>query len=322
MQTSATIIGSKASEILASGFAGRVIASGSSALYIRGEQGHIIGVAGARQPAHIRFVLASDTPSDIQTGAKTWSDRKNLRFDDGTVIEFLDARVWRGRGPNSFKVIPVEHLDVRAALRGAMSLHSGQNLGLSLKLMYCRSDETKLDSRPSVEAGFKPAPTDATHPSYEAAFIQSAIDCIRVLAESCSRGSIWADLETAKSLVGLGPGLTPSGDDFLGGLFFVLWHLNSAYPSQFGYDTESIDSLLEYASSQTNQISHAILTDFAVGQGPLPLHDLMEALLTGKPTSSILDWVQRVAEIGHSSGWDMLAGFRVGMTTIDDISAG
>ena len=121
-------------------------------------------------------------------------------------------------------------------------------------------------------------------------------------------------MEVGKPLIGLGPGLTPSGDDFLGGMLFALWHLNSAYPSQFRHDTDSIGNLLEYASSQTNQISYAILTDFTIGQGPLPFHDLVEAMLTGRPISKILDCVRLVIAIGHSSGWDMLAGFILGMT--------
>jgi hypothetical protein len=219
------------------------------------------------------------------------------------MIDLSDATVWRGRGPHCFKVIPANHVDVGAALQGVMSLHKGQNLGVSLKRIYGQGHEGEYVNSPM---------------GYEATFLRAATNSIRTVVRSFSSGPPDLDIGACRSLVGMGSGLTPSGDDFLGGLLFAVWNLNAAYPSIIGSDAESIDSLLAYASSQTNQISHAILTDFAVGQGPLPLHDLVEAMLTGKPISAISDCIRRVAAIGHSSGWDMLAGFMVGMTMIDE----
>ena len=43
-------------------------------------------------------------------------------------------------------------------------------------------------------------------------------------------------------------------------------------------------------------------------------------MLTGKPMLAISDYIRCVATIGHSSGWDMLAGFMVGMTTINEMA--
>ncbi|MDP6452133.1 MAG: DUF2877 domain-containing protein [SAR202 cluster bacterium] len=303
--TEAALVGSKAHDIMSSSFTGRVIASGSKALYIRGEQGQIIGVARASQPAHTRFLLARMEPSKITTGSKVWSDGTRLSFDGDTTIKLSNTQVWYGRSPHNYKAIPVTHLDAMAAYRKAMALHSGQNLGMSLKMIHGQGNlGGLLDSAQG----------------YESAFLRAGADVIKKLTQPDPSASSGLDIEAGKSLVGLGPGLTPSGDDFLGGMFFALWHLNAAYPSEFNYDTEHIDSLLDFAASQTNQISYAILTDFADGQGPAPLHDLMEALLTGKPMLAISDCIRRVAAIGHSSGWDMLAGFMVGMTMINEMA--
>jgi len=299
----AGLIGKTAHDILSEGFTGHVIASGSSALYLRGDRDEIMGVGRLNQPAHTRYLLASLEPLSIPTGTKAWSDGKKLSFEDGKKIELSDATIWQGHGPDSLNVIPVDKVDVGAALQSAMSLHSGQNLVASLKRIYGHDHEYA-----------------ETQTSYEETFLDAATESIRTVAGLCKHGSFGMDVEAVRQLVGLGPGLTPSGDDFLGGLLFAVWHLNAVYPSIISSNTESVDGLLGFASSQTNQISYAILTDFAVGQGPSPLHDLLDALLTGQPISTVSDCIRQVGAIGHSSGWDILAGFMVGMTMIDKSS--
>ena len=62
-----------------------------------------------------------------------------------------------------------------------------------------------------------------------------------------------------RELVGLGPGLTPSGDDFLGGLLFAAHSLKTAYPEDFCWGQEVITDLMDWARMQTHSISHAVL---------------------------------------------------------------
>lgn len=123
-------------------------------------------------------------------------------------------------------------------------------------------------------------------------------------------------VKAARPLVGLGQGLTPSGDDFLGGLFFVARHLHAAYPGALHWEQQVIDDWLEWARPRTNAISHTLLRDHARGQGVEPLHDWVAALLQGKDLNEIMPHVQRVSAIGSASGWDMLAGAVTGMLLI------
>lgn len=58
----------------------------------------------------------------------------------------------------------------------------------------------------------------------------------------------------------------------------------------------------------TSRISHALLTDLAEGQSHDSLHDLVDSLFSDAGEFSPSEHVRRVAEIGHSSGWGMLAG--------------
>jgi hypothetical protein len=111
-----------------------------------------------------------------------------------------------------------------------------------------------------------------------------------------------------RELVGLGPGLTPSGDDFLGGLLFTARSLKMVYPGDFHWEEQPIIDLINWARARTNSISHAILSDLALGHGPEPLHDLVNSLLQSEDVGDVMAGVTRLLRIGHSSGWDILAG--------------
>ena len=71
--------------------------------------------------------------------------------------------------------------------------------------------------------------------------------------------------------------------------------------------------MLDGARGRTHPISIALLSDMLDGQAHAPLHDLARALAAGAPRDVALGAARRVVGIGHSSGWDMLAGFVSGV---------
>ena len=97
------------------------------------------------------------------------------------------------------------------------------------------------------------------------------------------------------SLIGLGPGLTPAGDDFVGGAMIAL--------RAFG-DHELAERIagwaLRLAKKNTGRISRAHLQCAASGEGHEALHDLL--------CSFDEKHLQRLARVGHSSGLDAAAG--------------
>src|SRR5689334_20519950 len=106
--------------------------------------------------------------------------------------------------------------------------------------------------------------------------------------------------EDAQSLIGLGPGLTPSGDDYLGGVLIAL--------HQFRRESQarSLWRWLEPRLARTNAISAAHLAAAAQGEGHEALHACLYALC-----SETADWPNALGQldnIGHCSGWDSLAG--------------
>ena len=110
-----------------------------------------------------------------------------------------------------------------------------------------------------------------------------------------------SDAAWARQLVGRGPGLTPSGDDFLGGMMIALHRLHRADIA--GRLWQSIE---DTAKQATNEISCALLRAAARGHGSASLQSAITALCDGGRDLDAA--LAQIDQIGHSSGWDALAG--------------
>jgi Protein of unknown function (DUF2877) len=106
--------------------------------------------------------------------------------------------------------------------------------------------------------------------------------------------------DEAAMLIGLGSGVTPSGDDYLGGVMLALQHVHRQTQAR------GLWRWLEPRLARTSPISAAYLAAAAAGEGHEALHAALEHLFQRKPGwSTALD---RLGAIGHCSGWDALAG--------------
>jgi len=106
----------------------------------------------------------------------------------------------------------------------------------------------------------------------------------------------------AAQLIGLGPGLTPSGDDYLGGVLIGLRWLGR------GAQADSLWRWLEpRLGAQTSAISAAHLAAAAGGQGHEALHEVLDNLSAWQ-APDLLPSLGRLDAVGHTSGWDALAG--------------
>jgi len=115
-------------------------------------------------------------------------------------------------------------------------------------------------------------------------------------------------LQHAVSMLGLGPGLTPSGDDFLVGLFAVL---NLAGSPCYGW-LEGGKAVLGHAQGATNAISMAALSAAADGRVRESIGALIHALLVGT-NATLARCLQRVLAIGATSGIDLAEGVLAGI---------
>jgi hypothetical protein len=108
-----------------------------------------------------------------------------------------------------------------------------------------------------------------------------------------------ASLDAIHSLIGLGLGLTPSGDDFLVGALALLDAL--AERKAHGALAHAVAAA---PRGLTSPLSDCLLRAAAAGHAGEPLWRAVSAIISGNLDAAIAC----VRQIGHSSGWDMLVG--------------
>lgn len=105
------------------------------------------------------------------------------------------------------------------------------------------------------------------------------------------------------AFLGRGPGLTPAGDDLIGGAFITLNAIGQAARAR-----DIWTALKPHARVKTNPISYALLSAAAQGMGNAEFHAALNAVLTPSTPHDLTQALAGLAKIGHSSGWDAFAG--------------
>ena len=126
------------------------------------------------------------------------------------------------------------------------------------------------------------------------------------LGESLRNGNANALRNAVSRLVGLGPGLTPSGDDFLCG-FLAAAHCQPIV--RVGRLPE-LNQAIMAGLKKTNSISATFLHCAINGEVCCALYDFAKAISSGVDLN---DKLNRLCTIGHSSGMDIATGFLYGL---------
>lgn len=144
------------------------------------------------------------------------------------------------------------------------------------------------------------------------ALIQSqAAELTDGLRRSYQTGNLQWIRVFARRLAGLGPGLTPAGDDWLAGWLIGL----RAQAGLAAADSDPLlpldavgEAIVEAAEGYTTALSLAFLRAAAVGAVPQAWHTLLASLPDADPMA-LREAAHEVLRHGGTSGADMLAGF-------------
>jgi hypothetical protein len=201
------------------------------------------------------------------------SNRHELRFGSGMRVRFNTASGWSEHLP----VYPQEDSALRANLQWIESFLA----------------------QTGTPGGF------LTVGESESAYLRAANAVLKQqttqLVDALSQGDLDAASEFAVSVVGLGP--TPSGDDYLTGLFSVLNIENSPCYRFRGL----CDAVASKADRLTNVISFSALKMAAVGRVRESIIALLRDAMYGNP-ESLSGLLSRVLAIGSTSGTDIVSG--------------
>jgi hypothetical protein len=129
------------------------------------------------------------------------------------------------------------------------------------------------------------------------------------LVTSTERFDVQNSILGAKKMIGLGPGVTPSGDDFLVGFLAGLWSTAGTDRGPLSFICSFGNALMEVAK-QTNEISRTYLYHAVRGQFSSSLSVFLEAIATGQDVEQA---VQETMAVGHSSGMDSVTGLLIGL---------
>jgi hypothetical protein len=145
---------------------------------------------------------------------------------------------------------------------------------------------------------------DASHEVYNrpTKFIHGLVPQIQ---RQLTKGHWPALVEPLRSILGLGSGLTPSGDDFILGLLLSLNRWKSIFPTNNGLkklNTKVIDS----AYKLTTTLSANLIESAAQGLADERLIEAVDLLAAGK--SQQPGTAKRLVSWGSSSGVDALVG--------------
>ena len=117
----------------------------------------------------------------------------------------------------------------------------------------------------------------------------------------------------ARGLIGLGPGLTPSGDDALAGIEGAL--RASGHPVA-GF----LETVLADVETRTTAVSVALLRHAARGEFAERVHRLLDGLLS-PDSASLAPAIEMAIRHGATSGSDLLAGVLLGLDAVTGVAA-
>lgn len=228
----------------------------------------------------------------IEIGDQVTADDRGLLVGRGWRIDLSRARSWdpvprydRLAAWPRIVQANIAWLDRNAGIRSPLAISSEENVA-------------------PLAGAFGSRPTSAVMQS-------RANQAIHALLAAHHCGDLYRIRTAARRLAGLGPGLTPAGDDWLAGWLVGLrvghtidWH---AEPGQVPVETVA-KAVLQGASNRTTELSLAFLAAAADGALARSWHLLIAALSDADP-APLRVAADQVLLVGATSGSDMLAGF-------------
>lgn len=297
-QATVTHMGTLAHTCLAPGQRGKVLAAFSNAIYLLSDGAELFWIVSGNAPMHRRALKIFPPLSGPQAGSPFYIEDQRLMIDPGFAFDMNNALLWHAPQADRKNTIEIAGIRERVqALFSNLDLSQARGFGCFLR-----------DILPLSQIASSCLPPESADPIL--AFAQPVV---LGMARACLENHRSQITQNADALIGLGAGLTPSGDDFLGGMLFCIKSLRTVFPNSNFFDPEiSVKNL----GLRTHLISFTLLKDLAGGHAIAPLHHIINGVLSGESPERIYPFVSQLTQIGHSTGWDLLTGFFTGLLTI------
>jgi hypothetical protein len=277
------VVGSVAKDVLRGARQGRVLAVFRRTFYVRFDGDLVCLGPIALRPGPLNALYAAQLSGrPLRPDATVVCNGATLTVDDRFEFAFAAADVWK---PPAAPPLRPEPLRIGLRLLAASTRRRSPG-GFGALLSLSRDD---LDAH-------RFAPSDP--------LLAAALPTVAALRDWIASALAGTDEPppAVDGLIGLGGGLTPSGDDFLCGAMTALHY--------FGHRDVAARIaavVLPLAERATSLISAAYLRCASAGEASSALFDVLEALQD--PDHALVEaCLDTIDAIGHTSGWDCLAG--------------
>lgn len=287
-------MGEAARKLLTPGVGGQVLAGFSTSAYLVTEQAGLFWLASEDVPMHPRGLRIAGPVPRLVAGEGFFVEGERINIGPNIQVDFADASSWAVSRLSVDAAVGIDKISQRVSglFNGSLDLSRPAGFGrLIPKILSLTEPDDEIEADP---------------------VLARAWPGIRAIAGACLRRDMASIWRVAETLIGLGEGLTPSGDDFMGGLLFCASNIQRLYPGLIDLDSGRLTVFLESAKRRTNLISFTLLKDLAGGQAVEPLHELVHSILSKQPPEGIHP-ASRLTRIGHSTGWDLLTGVLAGL---------
>ncbi|MBS3815581.1 MAG: DUF2877 domain-containing protein [Hadesarchaea archaeon] len=141
---------------------------------------------------------------------------------------------------------------------------------------------------------------------------EKAIPSITQLVRGVRENDLRIVKSSARKLIGLGPGLSPSADDMLSGFMLAKWWIANSLDKRNVNRVRELNEAITDSKDRTTLVSQQLLVHGARGETNKAIEEFLEAILSGNK-SSIESSVERVMSIGETSGVDTMLGLLMGL---------
>jgi hypothetical protein len=263
----------------------------------------------------------------------------NLRLDDGELLT-LYANQDNSEPPGAITIaVPADfdfskHVALSAAIscRAGVLRIAGSGVSIDLRRARRRDPETVGPCRDGADTGF----SATWHSAWQTLLATDGAGLVAALHGRRPAGSLDTalagrsrqsvpqllaaaraqDVDTAMSataqLIGAGPGLTPSGDDFLAGFL-----VGARHTAQKKAEIAFLDALGRQLPTQygnSGDIACIYLAHAAAGRAARPLIKLARLITNGDAARDTQAATVAAMQMGHSSGSDATFGILCGLT--------
>jgi Protein of unknown function (DUF2877) len=141
--------------------------------------------------------------------------------------------------------------------------------------------------------------------------IERTMQTVPALIDATRNFQVDGAIAAIRPLIGLGPGLTPSGDDFIVGYLAGLWSTVGGHSCRLRF-MSSVGTWLLQAVADTNAISRTYIKCAVKGHVSEPIAILAQRLERANNMDSVREATRTALQVGNTSGADGVLGLLLG----------